>query len=310
MNFDQFWPIFWFILIRICCWSRTTDSCARESDDNDITVSDANKRHCVYAENNDDIRDPTAEMRHGSNEDDHEEETEDWTFPLLKSKGMTEKRYYELLARAQDQSQKREYATIISGFTCIGKTTFGIRYPEYHSKDGVPHRVINLEYNQYSLISDQNSEVNKAYLNDTLIAARFIRNAIIVVNCRMVYRQELRHHGLNYVRVHPKFSDPAVQDAWRARAAGRGFNRSPKTNEHEQAALIEKAHVFADRLMTQWDVWSELGGGLTESSKGFDHLSSPYVEFGVDDYLCTRVEDILEAAKAKADNGLEVTPVR
>lgn len=214
---------------------------------------------------------------HNSNVND--ESTDKWTFPLLKMDEMTQDRYNALLAMAKDPNRPQRCAAIISGFTCIGKTTFGTKWrPKYDR-----HRVINLEYNQYVQDSGGNGtkEVDhEAYLQDTLIAAKLIPDAIVVVNCHTSVRQTMHEYGLKYVRVHPDFHDQNVKDAWRARAEGRQINRDPTASKR-----------FADRMMECWDSWSEMG-----TNCGFDFASTRSVVFGADDYLCTRVDDILREA--------------
>lgn len=215
---------------------------------------------------------------HNSNSND--EDTDSWTFPLSRMKGMTQERYNVLLAKAADRNRPQRCAAIISGFTCIGKTTFGTQWrPTYNH-----HRVINLEYNQYRQNSNSNGtgEVDhEAYLNDTLIAAKFIPGAIVVVNCHIQLRRDMHAHELDYVRVHPDFRQPAVKEAWRARAVRR-----------ETSGGAAAAQKFADRMMACWDTWSEMGTG-----SGFDCQSSPGFAFGPDDYLSTRVDKILAVAR-------------
>lgn len=246
-------------------------------------------------------------------------DTSNWTFPLSKMKGMTEARYSALVAQAKNPNLPQRCAAIISGFTCIGKTYFGTQWrPTYGN-----HRVINLEFNQYRVCSrhdngggnnnnnnsssggssSSNPVDNEAYLNDTLIAAKFIPGAIVVVNCHVPFRKTMRQHGLDYVRVYPDFGNAAVKEAWRMRVLNRGNQQrhvasnfgGSSSNNNAAAAAAAAAEKFADRMMSCWDEWSEMG-----KSHNWE-VSSPsdcnrVVVFGKDDYLSLQVEKILEVA--------------
>lgn len=196
--------------------------------------------------------------------------TKDWTFPLSKMKGMTPEKYASLRAKAANPNTPQVCAAVISGFTCVGKTTFGAQCkPKYGG-----HRVINLEYNQYRSQNNGKDVDDAGYLNDTLIAAKFIPGAIIVVNCHQHFRRAMQKSELDYVRVYPNFNNPAVKEDWLARARGRTQGGGAK---------------FAERMNECWGVWSEMG-------KGFEGETSPSVVLKVKEYLGTRVGDILTVA--------------
>lgn len=255
-------------------------------------------------------------------------DTNNWTFPLSKMKGMTEARYNALVAQAKNQSLPQRCAAIISGFTCIGKTYFGTQWrPKYGH-----HRVINLEFNQYrgrracsrndngggsnNENNNNSSSINKnnsssssssnqvdfeAYLNDTLIAAKFIPDAIVVVNCHVPFRKAMRQHGLDYVRVYPDFGNAAVKEAWRMRVLNRGNQQQQQAsngdNNNAAAATAAAAKKFADRMMLCWDEWSEMGKSHDwEASSPSD--KNRVVVFGKDDYLSLQVDKILRVAAA------------
>lgn len=213
-----------------------------------------------------------------------------WTFPLAAMRGMTPQLYQSLVNQAQNPQLEQKCAAVIAGFMCIGKTYFGARWQPSYGK----HRVVNLEFNQYRGQQKGGGVNTEAYLDDALVAAKFIPGAIVVVNCHEPLRRAMRAHGLAYVRVFPDFADPAVKEAWRRRVLQRGLANSAAGGA---AAAAEAAQRSAERMMACWDEWSEMGQAHDwEEEEDNNHNKSRVVVFGENDYLSSCVDTILEVA--------------